>query len=235
MTSAQPTRSGYKFSNWNDKYDGTGTTYLAGGTYKISGSTTLYAQYTYIPVTSITLNKSETTILKGTTETLTANIEPDNATNKEVEWSSSNETVATVDNGVVKALSEGTTTIKATSKYDNRIVGSCTVTVRTPTTEEIIDLYGEETQTKSEYGKNNAGYAASVTVTLDLGEGTWGIRAPTSGVGVSRSCNFGQMDQWYIITIPAGSTRRLTASASWSNTKSVLCGAFIQYRKLNLN
>ena len=45
LTSAQPTRSGYKFSNWNDKYDGTGTTYLAGGTYTISGSATLYAQY----------------------------------------------------------------------------------------------------------------------------------------------------------------------------------------------
>lgn len=60
-------------------------------------------------------------VLVGKTLKLTANVKPANATNKEVTWSSSNESVATVDqSGNVKALSVGTTTITVVTTDGNK-------------------------------------------------------------------------------------------------------------------
>ena len=64
-------------------------------------------------VNSVTLNKSETTLTVGGTDTLTATITPDTATNKTVTWTSSNPNVATVDNGVVRAVGNGSAVITA--------------------------------------------------------------------------------------------------------------------------
>ena len=64
-------------------------------------------------VTDLSLNKSNVEIMLGRTETLTATVTPTNATNKNVEWSSSNESIATVDNGVVKSISCGDCVITA--------------------------------------------------------------------------------------------------------------------------
>ena len=75
-------------------------------------SITIGAQ-TNVPVTGVTLNKSETTLTVGGTDTLTATITPDTATNKTVTWTSSNPNVATVDNGVVRAVGNGSAVITA--------------------------------------------------------------------------------------------------------------------------
>ena len=83
----------------------------------------------YYPVTSITLDKSELFLYTGNSETLTATIEPDNATNKNVTWSSDNEAVATVDNGKVTAVKEGTATITVTAQDGSGVSTSCSVTV----------------------------------------------------------------------------------------------------------
>jgi len=81
----------------------------------------------YIPPTNIKLNKSSTTILVGNTEKLTATINPSNATNKNITWTSSNPSVATVNSsGTISAKSTGTTTITA-SAYG--LKATCTVTV----------------------------------------------------------------------------------------------------------
>lgn len=83
-----------------------------------------------VAVTGITLDKEETTILVGVTKTLKATIEPANATDKTVIWTSSDEDVATVDeNGVVTAVAAGTATIMATSNENDEITASCVVTV----------------------------------------------------------------------------------------------------------
>ena len=66
-------------------------------------------------VTSITLDKDNLTLLVGNTSTLTATILPDDATDKTVMWASCNLDVATVENGVVKGIGVGETTIIATS------------------------------------------------------------------------------------------------------------------------
>ena len=82
-----------------------------------------------VKVTGVKLNKSSKSLTIGDTFTLTATVKPNNATDKSVTWSSSNTSVATVDeNGVVTAVAEGTATITATAS--NGVEASCTVTVK---------------------------------------------------------------------------------------------------------
>lgn len=85
-----------------------------------------------IPVTAIALNKSTATIGIGDTETLTINYTPADAnTGKAVAWTSSNTSIATVDNsGKVTGVAAGSATITATSTTDNTITASCAVTVQ---------------------------------------------------------------------------------------------------------
>ena len=68
-----------------------------------------------VQVSAISVNKTETLLKPGTTETLTATVSPSNATNKTVTWSSSNEAVATVAAGEVTALTTGSAIITATA------------------------------------------------------------------------------------------------------------------------
>ena len=79
-----------------------------------------------IPVTSVSLDKTAITLQEGESETLTATVEPENATDKTVTWSSSDAAVATVADGVVTAVSEGTATI--TAKAGDK-EATCAVTV----------------------------------------------------------------------------------------------------------
>ncbi|GHV69634.1 hypothetical protein FACS1894199_18610 [Bacteroidia bacterium] len=82
-----------------------------------------------VAVTSVSLNKSTLSLLVDSTETLTATIAPDTATNKAVTWSSSDTTIATVDTiGVVTALAAGTAVITATT-LDGSYTATCDVTV----------------------------------------------------------------------------------------------------------
>ena len=98
--------------------------------YEITGSTT-----EIVPVSQITLNKTSTSISVGNSETLTATVAPENAANKRVTWTSSNENVATVDaNGTVTAVKAGTATITATAADGSGKSATCTVTVTGGTT-----------------------------------------------------------------------------------------------------
>ncbi|MBQ5985291.1 MAG: leucine-rich repeat protein [Bacteroidales bacterium] len=66
-----------------------------------------------IPVSSIKINRSGLSLKEGETFSLTASVEPDNASEKAVAWSSSNTSIAVVENGIVTALKEGVVTIQA--------------------------------------------------------------------------------------------------------------------------
>ena len=98
-----------------------------------SGSVTsnVFLLIVNVAVDNIKLNKTATVMNVGDTETLTVTVEPANATNKTVTWSSSNTDVATVDeSGKVTAIGKGTTLITATANDDSGVQATCTVTVR---------------------------------------------------------------------------------------------------------
>ncbi|HWJ78746.1 MAG TPA: Ig-like domain-containing protein, partial [Niallia sp.] len=83
-----------------------------------------------ITPTSITLNKSSLSLKVDQSAKLTATVKPDNATNKGINWSSTNTSVATVDaNGNVKTMKAGNATITATAKGDTAVKKSISVTV----------------------------------------------------------------------------------------------------------
>ena len=85
----------------------------------------------YIKITGITFGQQQVSILPNAETVLNLTIKPESATNKELEWASSNPGVATVDNGKVKAVSVGTTTITATAKDGSGVSSNCTVSVTT--------------------------------------------------------------------------------------------------------
>ncbi len=80
-----------------------------------------------VAVKSVTLSKESTEITVGSSETLTASVSPDNATDKTVTWTSSNTDVATVNNGLVSAITAGEAVI--TAKAGSK-TATCTVTVK---------------------------------------------------------------------------------------------------------
>ncbi len=86
-----------------------------------------------IPVTGVALDKTAVTIDVGESVTLNYVIAPTNATNKNVTWSSTDESVITVSNGVVRAVGYGTANVIVTTEDGGR-TGSCIVTVAAPTT-----------------------------------------------------------------------------------------------------
>ena len=88
-----------------------------------------------VPVSQITLNKAETSISVGNSETLTATVTPENAANKALKWASSDEDVATVaPDGTVTAVKAGAATITATAADGSGKSATCTVTVTGGTT-----------------------------------------------------------------------------------------------------
>ena len=98
-----------------------------------SQAATLTVTAATVSVTGVSLDKTELSLTVGDTETLTATVAPDNATDKTVTWTSSNSTVATVDqNGVVTAVARGTAVITATAADGSGASASCTVTVTRP-------------------------------------------------------------------------------------------------------
>ncbi len=105
-------------------------------TVKTSNGKTTTAKVTVknktIDVTSINLNKTETTILEEGTEQLSAIISPDNATNKHITWSSSNVDVVKVDDkGTITGVKTGEATI--TAKSSNGMSVTCKVNVKSKT------------------------------------------------------------------------------------------------------
>lgn len=93
-----------------------------------------------IPVEMIKLDKNVLTLTEGTSEQLTAEIFPKDATNKNILWSVSDETVATVTDGLVHALKAGEVTVTVTTEDGNK-TDNCVITIDAKVV-EYIDEYG---------------------------------------------------------------------------------------------
>ena len=87
-------------------------------------------KYVRVAVTGVTVGPATSSGAVGSTVQLTATIAPAGATGKKVTWSSSDNTVATVDvRGLVTRLKVGTATITATSQDDATKTGTSAITV----------------------------------------------------------------------------------------------------------
>lgn len=89
-----------------------------------------------VPVTSITLNKTTLSLYVGDSETLTATVLPNNATEKNLNWFSSDTNVATVENGKIIAKNSGETTITV-SAANGEQKDICKVTVLKKDVEKV--------------------------------------------------------------------------------------------------
>ena len=112
---------------------------------------TVQAKPASVPVTDVSLDKDTLSLYTGDTASLTATVEPDNATNQNVTWSSDNADVATVDNGTVTAVGAGEATITVTTE-DGSKTATCTVTVTVPVTgvklnKETLELFTDGSET----------------------------------------------------------------------------------------
>ena len=110
---------------------------------EIKATCTITVKSSSIAVTKLTLSESSAEVSVGKTLTLSCTIEPSNATNKELIWSSSDETIATVDaQGVVTGVKAGTVTITVASKSDPSVKATCTVTVVGETSIDDVPVVG---------------------------------------------------------------------------------------------
>lgn len=116
------------------KLEGNKLVAVSDGTTKITATSGIVKTSAKVTVgkaiESITLDSNEGVLTVGNSVTITATVTPDNATNTTINWTSSDEKVATVDsNGEVTAVAAGNATIKATSESDGDVSADYALTV----------------------------------------------------------------------------------------------------------
>ncbi len=118
-------------------------------TARCGGKTAECAVTVAVPVSSITLDKTTLSLAVGESAILTATVKPDDATDKTVTWSSSDEPVVKVDNGKVTALTTGQARITAvigniTASCDITVYQSDNVIIYTTTDKKVLTPYNED-------------------------------------------------------------------------------------------
>lgn len=122
-----PTYDGYDFLGWYTQKDG-GDKVTTDTVFTVDS--TIYAHWQNIPVIGVKLDKTSLTLQETGSDTLAVTVEPDNATNKNVNWESSDTSIATVDaSGKVTVISAGSATITATAADGSEVSASYFVTV----------------------------------------------------------------------------------------------------------
>lgn len=116
------------------KLEGNKLVAVSDGATKITATSGIVKTSAKVTVTTkveqIALNKTDGVLTVGNSVTVTATVTPDNATNTTVNWTSSDEKVATVDsNGKVTAVAAGNATITATSESDGDVSADYALTV----------------------------------------------------------------------------------------------------------
>lgn len=166
-----------------------------------------------VPVTGITLDQPEITIevLKDAKQ-LKATVEPANATNKDVVFSSSNTNVAVVSNtGLVTAINNGTATITVTSKENPSIMAKCLVKVGAPVLVTDVTVQPAELNLKTD-----GTYQLSVSV-LPSNADERGVTFESSNTAVATVSASG------LITAKGPGTATITVTAKESSGKKATC------------
>ena len=163
-----------------------------------------------VEVASVSITKDGTvtsyeTLNKDATLQLMATVEPDNATNSDVTWSSNNTGVATVsENGLVKAVGSGTATITATAGEQS---AECQITVNVPVTGVTITaLEGTQGETTESPAALNVGGTLQLTATVEPSNAT--NKAVTWS---SNATNVAEVNDTGLVTAKAAGTATITA------------------------
>ena len=93
----------------------------------------------YYPISEVSITPESTSLAVGETNTLSANIAPENASDKRLFWYSDNPMIASVSDGRITGISKGTTVIHAAAGAEGKI-GSCTVTVTDTSSNDDDDI-----------------------------------------------------------------------------------------------
>ena len=166
---------------------------------------------TTVAVTGVTLNKTSLSLVEGNSETLTATVSPDNATNKAVSWKSSDASIASVDGtGKVTAVKAGSATITV-STTDGSKTATCSVSV-TPKTISVTGVAIEPS-------------------TLEIKEGaTFQLKATVSPADASQAVDWASpsphiatVDQNGLLTAVAPGTVRIVVRSKAFTDKQGFC------------
>lgn len=171
--------------------------YTNGDTYTLTADAVTNTSVTIsIPVTGITINGADSITGIGSTAKLTVKAQPANATQpnadmSNVAWSTNNEKVATVENGLVKAVGEGTATITAT--FEGK-------TATKEITVKKADLTGKVTIT------GDAVYGVTLTAVYDEGNAdnvkyTWYREGEDKPVGTTNTYTITKDDIDKVLTV----------------------------------
>lgn len=183
-----------------------------------------------VKVTQIQLSQTWASINEGKELQLTATVLPADATNQSLNWSSSVEGVATVDQtGKITAIKEGTTVITATAKDDSGISASCTVQVTIPNV-MVTGITLNKTTASVVKGKT---VALTATVTPDTATNKT-VKWTTSNANVATVSTGG------VVTAKAAGTATITATAADGSGVTATCkitvtNPVIQVTKVTLN
>ncbi len=145
-----------------------------------AGNASPTVSVTEVVATSITLSKTELEMKAGTTERLTATVLPSNTTNPVITWTSSDETVAIVNNGTITALSKGSVTIIASC---GSVSATCVVIVSYADVENIVVSEDEEDIFANGLTlKVGESYALSVTVSPSTADPTLTFKSDNNDI-----------------------------------------------------
>ena len=214
-------------------------------------STTCTENTDEVAVTGITLLPAQLDLEVGKQQTLNATIAPSNATNQNITWTSSKESVATVDNsGVVTAIAAGKATITVTTE-EGEFTATCVVTVTEPATPvegvyyELTELanikptdevlyvakVGEKYYAMSSDGAGSKGQPSAVEVsvvdnkiTTDATNVQWNVAKLNDNIETLTFYSVGQSKWLYCISDNNGLRLGTVAQASESNTFKVANG-----------
>lgn len=181
-----------------------------------------------IPVSFLSLDKDEATVQVGADLTLLPVIDPLNATNREVSWTSSNSSVATVADGVVTGVALGNATITAASSENPLLTAECEITV-VPSTGQVITVSGDITTDTRWYAQAKYHLSGFVyvrnnsTLTIDAGTIIKGVSNTKATLIIERGSRIiaaGTASQPIVFTSDKPAGQR--ATGDWGGI--VLCG-----------